>query len=354
MSRTQKNVKPGLDQLERREVLSSGGPSDQAQYMLELINEARTNPSAAAQRAATTDLAELSMTMDYYGESISAATSSIANARPKQPLAWNGKLAAAAVMQSQHQANTGVQSHTGPNGMDLNARMAANGYDGEVISTENAYAYAQSVDNAMQAFLMDWGVADKGHRRNIQQNNVGNEHSYNEVGVGIISTSNRNLGPLVVTQNFARSAKNPTPKLLGVIYNDFNRNDFYTPGEGIDMVQIRAQNLTTGEVITVNNWDSGGYQMDLSPGRYRVSARRGMKALGVQDVTVANENVKIDFVANLESAPTVDDSGNENPAPSPKARPGRSMNLASVNALVNSTRFDNTSIRNWSAWKARG
>ncbi|MFM7319688.1 MAG: CAP domain-containing protein [bacterium] len=354
MSRIQKNIKPGLDQLESRQVLSSGGPSDQAQYMLELINEARTNPSAAAQRAATTDLAELSMTMDYYGESISAATSAIANAQPKQPLAWNDKLAAAATMQSQYQANSGVQTHSGPNGMDLNARMAANGYDGEVLSTENAYAFAQSVDNAMQAFLMDWGVADKGHRRNIQQTNVGKDQSFNEVGVGIISTSNKNLGPLVVTQNFARSSKNPTPKLVGVIYNDMNRNDFYTPGEGIDMVQIRAQNLTTGEVSTVNNWDSGGYQMDLSPGRYRVSARRGMKALGVQDVTVGNENVKIDFVANPDIAPTVNDSGNDTPAATPKARPGRAMNLASVNALVNSTRFDSTTIRNWSTWKARG
>jgi len=354
MSRTQKNIKPGLDQLESRQVLSSGGPSDQAQYMLELINEARTNPSAAAQRAATTDLAELSMTMDYYGESISAATSAIANAQPKQPLAWNDKLAAAATMQSQYQANTGVQTHSGPNGMDLNARMAANGYDGEVLSTENAYAFAQSVDNAMQAFLMDWGVADKGHRRNIQQSNVGKDQAFNEVGVGIVSTSNKNLGPLVVTQNFARSSKNPTPKLVGVIYNDMNRNDFYTPGEGIDMVQIRAQNLTTGEVTTVNNWDSGGYQMDLAPGRYRVSARRGMKALGVQDVSIGNENVKIDFVANLDSAPTVDDFGNDTPVATPKARPGRTMNLASVNALANSTRFDLTSIRNWSAWKARG
>ena len=353
MTRNQKNIKPGMDQLERREVLSSGGPSDQAQYMLELINEARTNPSAAAQRAATTDLAELNMTMDYYGESISAATSAIASAQPKQPLAWNDKLAAAATMQSQYQANTGQQTHSGPNGMDLNRRMAANGYDGEVISTENAYAYADSVDHAMQAFLMDWGVADKGHRRNIQQNNVGRDQSFNEVGVGIVSTSNRNLGPLVVTQNFARSSKNPTPKLVGVIYTDYNRNNFYTPGEGVDMVQIRAQNLTTGEVSTVNNWDSGGYQMDLSPGRYRVSARRGLKALGVQDVTIGNENVKIDFVADLESAPTINET-QTTPVATPKAVQGRSMPLSSVKALANSTRFDLTSIRNWSAWKARG
>src|SRR5437764_768751 len=39
-----------LESLESREVLSAGGPSAQAQYMLEMVNLARTNPQAAAQR----------------------------------------------------------------------------------------------------------------------------------------------------------------------------------------------------------------------------------------------------------------------------------------------------------------
>lgn len=353
MFRSKKMIKPSMDRLENRQVMASGGPSDQAQYMLELINEARTNPAAATQMVIAEDNADLSLTMDYYGENLNAAISQISQIPPKQPLAWNDKLAASATMQSQYQADSGSQTHSGPNGMDLNARMAAKGYDGEVNSTENAFAYSKSVDHAMQAFLLDWGVADKGHRRNILQNNVGNDQSFNEVGVGIVATTNKNLGPLVITQNFARSSAKPTPKLLGVIFNDSNRNSFYTPGEGVDQVLIRAQNLDTNEVSTTTNWDSGGYQIDLQPGRYRISARRGMKSLGVQNVTVSDQNVKLDFVADPDNSPTVSDSGQE--TPSPKGRVAvSSASKAALNALANSTRFDSSAIRNWSTWKPKG
>jgi len=352
MSRFKKSLKPGIDQLERREVMSSGGPSDQAQYMLELINEARMNPTAAARRISNEQSPDVVMTMNHYGESLSAAASQVGSAPSKQPLAWNDKLADAATMQSQYQADTGQQTHDGPNGMNLEQRLASKGYSTNAGSTENAFAYAKSVDRAMQAFLIDWGVADRGHRRNILQNDVNADKSYNEVGIGIVPTSNKNLGPLVITQNFARSSTNPAPKLVGVVYNDNDRNSFYTPGEGVDQVLIRAQNLETGEVSSTNNWDSGGYQMDLKPGRYRVSARRGLKSLGVQDVNVGNENVKIDFVADPDSSPSVTDDSQETPAP--KARvAGFAASRSMSSVLASSTKFESSSIRNWSAWKPR-
>lgn len=353
MSRFKKSLKPGVDQLERREVMSSGGPSDQAQYMLELINEARMNPTAAARRISAEQTPDIVMTMNHYNESLTDAASDIAAAPSRQPVAWNDRLAAAAAMQSQHQADSGQQTHDGPNGMSLDQRMAANGYGSHAGATENAFAYAKSVDRAMQAFLIDWGVSDRGHRRNILQNDVNADKSYNEVGIGIVATSNKNLGPLVVTQNFARSSANPAPKLVGVIYNDNDRDSFYTPGEGVDQVLVRAQNLETGEVSTATNWESGGYQMELRPGRYRVSARRGLKALGVQEVNVSNENVKVDFVADPDQSPAATDDGQETPGPKGRAAvfsASRSMS----SALANSTRFDSSSIRNWSAWKPRG
>lgn len=401
MSRSQKSLKPGIDQLERREVMASGGPSAQAQYMLELVNEARTNPAAAAQRVVNLDSADLNMTMDYYGESISAATDAITQAPTKQPLAWNDNLAAAATMQSQFQADSGQQTHSGPNGMNLDQRMAAKGYNGEVSSTENAYAYAKSVDKAMQAFLIDWGVSDKGHRRNLLQTNVGSDQSYNEVGIGIVATDNNNLGPLVITQDFARSSDNPTPKLLGVVYNDNDNNRFYTPGEAIDQVLVTATNANTGEKVSTSAWDSGGYQMDLPSGVYNVMAQRGNRLLGRQRVTVGSENVKLDFVANPDSSPYVDSStpavtppkapvvSNRTPvaqaraavatraaavtraavtpsnvieepttetiAAGTTARPtGFSGASNLVNALVNATKFDISGISNWSTWKAKG
>jgi hypothetical protein len=41
---------PRLEALESREVLASGGPSAQAQQMLEMLNQARTNPAQMADR----------------------------------------------------------------------------------------------------------------------------------------------------------------------------------------------------------------------------------------------------------------------------------------------------------------
>lgn len=379
MSRFQKSLKPGVDQLERRAVMAAGGPSAQAQYMLELINEARTNPAAAAQRAASQDTTDLNMTMDFYGESISNAVAQVSQTPAKEPLAWNENLAAAATMQSQFQADSGVQTHSGPNGMNLDQRLASKGYTGQANASENAYAYAKSVDNAMQAFLMDWGVADKGHRRNLLQGNVGNDQAFNEVGIGIVATDNSNLGPLVITQDFARSSANPTPKLVGVVYNDANGDNFYTPGEGVDQVLITAKNKATGEVTSTTDWASGGFQMDLQPGSYTVTAVRGKRLLGSQNVTVGSQNVKVDFVANPDASPVVNTPvAPVATAPAVKpvrqapvnvisndgtGQPARNVNRgqakvetisvanATLDVLVNSTRFDNSDIRSWSVFK---
>ena len=72
------------------------------------------------------------------------------------------------------QAVNGFQSHTGSERLGTSAagstvpvtptRRQASG--------ENAYAYSSSVDEAMEAFLIDWGVPDAGHRNNILQPNA--------------------------------------------------------------------------------------------------------------------------------------------------------------------------------------
>ena len=44
-----------FENLEARQLMSSGGPTDQEQYMLQLLNEARTNPAAAAAQLTSAD-----------------------------------------------------------------------------------------------------------------------------------------------------------------------------------------------------------------------------------------------------------------------------------------------------------
>ena len=105
-----------FENLETRQLMSAGGPTAQEQYMLELINQARTNPQAAAQQVTSNLTPDVVATLNYYGTDVNAAKQAIATASPKPPLAWNADLAAAAQGHSQDMANTQVQSHTGSDG----------------------------------------------------------------------------------------------------------------------------------------------------------------------------------------------------------------------------------------------
>src|SRR5436305_310639 len=121
-----------LEHLETRQVLSAGGPSATAQYMLELLNEARTNPGAAAERVTSNLDPETVATINYYNVDLNDVKQRIASAAARPPLAWNDQLARAAQGQSQDQANTGIQSHTGSDGSDLNTRLDRVGYTNRV------------------------------------------------------------------------------------------------------------------------------------------------------------------------------------------------------------------------------
>lgn len=297
MSRPSSQCRLNLERLEAREAMAAGGPSAQAQYMLELINQARTTPSAAAERVTTNLSKDVQNTLEYYGVDPSSARREIAGMPARQPLAWNGELAAAAQKQSQDQANTGVQSHTGADGSNLDTRLDRVGYDDRTVSAENAYAYAESVDHAMQAFLIDWGVPGKGHLHNLLQPNASGEQIYREVGVGIVKTSNNDLGPLVVTQNFGRQ-DDSKPYILGVAYNDKNGDNFYNPGEGAGDVAVQVTNVDNGKSQTVPTWDAGGYQVQVDPGDYKVTAKVGNQVVDSKNVVVGSDNTKVDFLLN--------------------------------------------------------
>ncbi|MBX6312537.1 MAG: secretion protein [Isosphaeraceae bacterium] len=288
-----------LERLESREVMSSRGPSAQAQYMLERINEFRTDPKAAAEWATTNLDAQTMDNVNFYGVDLKATYDDIASTPASQPLAYNDSLAAAAQWQSDDQAQHGVQSHLGSDGSTPNQRMSRAGYSNMISGAENGFAFAQSIDNALEAFLLDWGVADKGHRRNLLQKGVAPQDSFRDVGFGITPTSNNGLGPLVITQNFGSQA-NEQPYLLGVVYQDNVVPDhFYTPGEGLGGVTITVKNLDTGEVQTTQTWDAGGWQIQVAPNHtYQISAQKGDQVIGTpQTVSVGNLNVKVDFVA---------------------------------------------------------
>jgi uncharacterized protein YkwD len=267
--------------------------------MLQLINEARTNPAAAAaQITSPSNLTpDVQATLKYYNVNLQQVKQTIGNATPQPPLAWNQALANAAQGQSQYQANNQVQSHTGANGSTSLQRIEQAGYSNPTSNAENAYAYASSVMESMQAFLIDWGVPSDGHRINIQQPGVSAQNAYTSVGIGIVQTnsSNPSYGPMVVTQDFGSQA-NTQAQVVGVAYYDNSHTGFYLPGEGQGNVQIDAVNLKTGAVSSTQTWDSGGYELPLAPGQYRIIASLNDQVIQTATITVNNLNVEQDFI----------------------------------------------------------
>ena len=69
-------------------------------------------------------------------------------------------------------ADNQIQTPFRCDGSTSEQRMEQAGYNNIASYGENAYAYATSAEQAMQAFLIDWGVPSDGHRINIQQPGV--------------------------------------------------------------------------------------------------------------------------------------------------------------------------------------
>jgi uncharacterized protein YkwD len=374
-----------FDNLESREMLSSvgAGPSDQQQYVLQLINEARMTPAAAAQQISNDMTPQVSNTLNYYGTNLQTALQTISSATPQPPVAWNANLANAAQGQSQYMADNQIQSHTGPGGSSPQDRMTAAGYANITSSAENAFAYASSAEQAMQAFLIDWGVPSDGHRINIQQPGVAQQNAFTDAGIGIVSTnpSNPAFGPLVITQDFARSS-NSQPQLVGVAYYDNSGTHFYAPGEGQGGLQIDAVNTQTGQVYSTQTWSSGGYELALPAGQYRIVTSLNDNVFQTTNVTVGNVNIEQDFVLSnswqggtRESAiaaaqptpvavtptPAPAPAPTPTPAPTPAPAPVAPQPAAQVwvvplpNYQPNSAQKTVLSMlaSSWSAWNAR-
>ncbi len=285
-----------FESLESRRLMSTAGPSAEQQYMLQILNEARTNPAAAAQQLTNNLSQNVISTLQYYNVNVQSAEQQISSATPQPPLAWNDSLAASAQGQSQYMANNQIQSHTGAGGSTPQQRIVASGYGNAASTGENAYAWSTSAREAMQAFLIDWGVPSHGHRTNIQQPGVSAQNAYRDVGIGIVQTGNTNFGPEVVTQDFA-SLPNEQAQVVGVAYND-DGSHFYSIGSGVGGVQISAVNVQTGQVSSTQTWASGGYELSLAPGAYQVIASQNGQVVSSNRLNVGTVNIENDVVMN--------------------------------------------------------
>ncbi len=291
-------MRPSIESLENRCLLSAVYPSDNEQYLLELINRARANPVAEAS----------SFGIDL-NEGLAPGTISPA---AKQPLAMNPLLVDGARGHSQWMLDNDVFQHEGPGTQSPGDRMAAAGYVftggwswGENIGWRGTRPGTpdqfQTTTQLHEDLFVDEGIADRGHRIDMLN------PMFREVGVGILSgqfsTADRGtFNAVMATEDFASSGNSVF--LTGVAYNDKKVKDgFYTPGEGLGGVTITATNLADDQAYTTTTWTSGGYSLALAAGTYRVTATGdglpGRVLAG--DVVVGARNVKVDITPALSA-----------------------------------------------------
>ncbi len=96
MARSTKRRSLELERLESREVMAAGGPSAQAQHMLELINFAHSNPAAAADHVLSSLDGDVTATLSHFGVDVEQTRREIGAIGARPPLAWSDALASAA------------------------------------------------------------------------------------------------------------------------------------------------------------------------------------------------------------------------------------------------------------------
>ncbi len=288
-------------------------PSAQEQYLLELINRFRTNPAAEYDLLVNSGDADVNSALGYFGTDLTLLANQWSSLTAAQPLAWSTQLGTSAATHNQLMVGANQQSHDFPGEPSLLNRINNAGSNSYSAVAENLYAYSDSPFYAHAGLAIDWGDDDAnstngfgtgiqnpaGHRATLTNN------TYREVGLSIIAEDNPNteVGPLVVTQHFGNRSTGTDKWLLGVAFRDFDDNDFYSVGEGLDDVTVNIS--STGFTKSVQTGSAGGYQTLVPQGNYTVSfVRNGATLKTVNNVVVGSQSVKLDTFIDVGVAPS--------------------------------------------------
>jgi uncharacterized protein YkwD len=282
-----------------QQLYSHGDPTPEEQLALEYINRARANPPAEGERLAATTDPDVVQSYQYFGIDKNKIRADFQNYPARPPLAFHPQLIQAARNHSRDMQQNDFQGHTGSDGSSLQQRLQRVGYTGTTIG-ENVFAYARSMWHAHCGFNVDWGADNQqtlGHRRNIM--NFDGTFIYNEIGIGVVQDNNpaTQVGPYIITQDFARSGQ---VYILGVVYRDRNGNGFYDIGEGLAGVTITP---SRGNYYTVT-FSSGGYAIPVTglTGSITLTAE-GNGIIASKTVTLTGVNVKVDFSQHVAPVP---------------------------------------------------
>lgn len=298
---------------------SVGEPSDEEQLYLEVINRGREDALVEARRLAGETNPLVSSAYDLFNidrDNIEKQFRWHAQNgcldRYAQPLSFNSSLLRAAQLHSKDQLANAFQGHRSSSSPpepfrtndSFGQRLGRVGYDGFTSAAENVFASARSVEHGHAGFDTDWGTSadgnsdchnpdfvgqgmqnPPGHRFNIHNDN------FKEVGIGVASGTNEDVGPQIVTQEFADPGK--VSFITGVVYNDLNNNLFYDLGEGKSEVRVDVQ----GSVFYANSSASGAYSIPVTAdGSYLITfSEYGQQRFSKQVIMANGRNKKVDY-----------------------------------------------------------
>ena len=279
-------------------------PTADEQLMLELVNRARANPTAEAKRH------NISLNQGLSAGRISTAA--------KQPLAFNSKLIEASRDHSQWMLNQDVFSHTGVNGSSAGKRMESAGYrfTGSWTWGENISWRGTTGNPNVTQYVGTQHVGlfkSPGHRTNILGDN------FREIGIGVKTGEYKGYNAVMTTQKFAKSGSSVF--LTGVAFDDsVIDDDFYSVGEGLGGINITATRQSDQKKFTTKSFGSGGYQVALDPGTYKVSfSGGGLGQTVTNTVSIGNKNIKLDLATDQLPEPI--NPTPQPPAPTPSPQP---------------------------------
>ncbi len=249
------------------------------QYAIELINRARLDPLAEAERY------DLDLNANLAAGTITADA--------KQVVSPNTILEQAAQDHSIWMLDEDIFSHTGANGSTPGDRMADAGYDftGRWSWRENlAWAGTTGFLNLQSAIDTHHAglYRSEGHRVNTFGENS------QEIGIaqvdGVFRSNGTNFNASMLTLNYASTGTDHF--LTGVAYRDGNGDGFYGIGEG------RSDFSFTVAGETAVTADAGGYGLGLTPGEALVQVANNGTTIANLRVDLSEQNAKLDIVTD--------------------------------------------------------
>jgi hypothetical protein len=228
--------------LETSEAIERPNPTPEEQYLLELINRDRANPEAAADRVG------IDLNRGIVSNPISSS--------PKQPLAFNAELLRIARVHSEYMLSVDRTTHIDSDGRSGAQRMieVAEYSEQFIVTGGENVSGGSNLDAIHDSLFRDSATPSAGHRQNMLMEGV------REVGIGICGE----VGSKVkVTEDFMQSwEKTGVSNIItGVVYADYDGNEFYSIGEGIAGATVIATDKATSQTYSTVTFGSGGYNL---------------------------------------------------------------------------------------------